>query len=62
MSQNQPAPAPANETLTSQQALSIMNEICAKYMGTRADHITLEKAIATLAPLVAKDMESKTAS
>jgi hypothetical protein len=43
-----------NATMPPQQAISILSEIAAKYMGTRADHAMLDKAIASISQLISE--------
>lgn len=42
-----------NNALTASQALEILAQAAAQFKGTRSDHELLEKAVRTLAPLVA---------
>lgn len=39
---------PQNYSLTPAQAVSVLDQVAAKYMGTREDHRVLQEAVVTL--------------
>ena len=41
-----------NEKMTPQQALGFLDNVAAKYMGTRQDHETLKESILVLKELI----------
>jgi hypothetical protein len=50
------------EEMTPSDAFNLMNQVCEKWVGTRADHQHLQEALAVLGRLVEADTSTQPAS
>jgi hypothetical protein len=59
MSTEQPKEAPKQFTLTPEVALNFLDQVAAKFQGTRTDHHALEASMALLKSIVVEWQQTK---